>query len=124
MPDTTTDVFHKARTHERLAQLVAAREADLLPYFRVVEGPARPVMEMEGAPRIMLGSNNYLGLTADERVVGVHPRGDLALELDVPSRRSTRTAPASRGRACSTARSPRTSSSSARSPRGWTPTTR
>ena len=28
-----------------------------------------PVVEMEGAPRIMLGSNNYLGLTADERVM-------------------------------------------------------
>jgi 8-amino-7-oxononanoate synthase len=69
MPDTRTDVFQKAFTHERAEQLAAAREADLLPYFRVVEGPARPVMEMEGAPRIMLGSNNYLGLTADERVI-------------------------------------------------------
>jgi 8-amino-7-oxononanoate synthase len=27
-----------------------------------------PVVEMEGKPRIMLGSNNYLGLTGDERV--------------------------------------------------------
>lgn len=69
MPTATTDVFLKARTHDRVEQLAAAREADLLPYFRIVEGPARPVMEMEGAARIMLGSNNYLGLTADERVV-------------------------------------------------------
>ena len=29
-----------------------------------------PVVEMEGARRIMLGSNNYLGLTGDERVMG------------------------------------------------------
>ena len=28
-----------------------------------------PVVEMEGAPRIMLASNNYLGLTGDERVM-------------------------------------------------------
>ena len=28
-----------------------------------------PVVEMEGAERIMLGSNNYLGLTGDERVM-------------------------------------------------------
>jgi 8-amino-7-oxononanoate synthase len=28
-----------------------------------------PVVEMEGAQRIMLGSNNYLGLTGDERVL-------------------------------------------------------
>ncbi len=69
MPETPIDVFEKARTHERLAQLRAAREADVLPYFRLLEGPARPVVEMEGAERIMLGSNNYLGLTGDERVV-------------------------------------------------------
>jgi 8-amino-7-oxononanoate synthase len=69
MPQTRIDVFEKARTHERLEQLTAARSADVLPYFRVLEGPARPVVEMEGAERIMLGSNNYLGLTADERVV-------------------------------------------------------
>jgi 8-amino-7-oxononanoate synthase len=65
---TITDVFAKAREHERLAQLKTARELDALPYFRVLEGPTLPVVEMEGKPRIMLGSNNYLGLTGDERV--------------------------------------------------------
>src|SRR6476620_8110798 len=69
MPETRIDVFAKARTHDRLEQLKAARDADVLPYFRLLEGPARPVVEMEGAERIMLGSNNYLGLTADERVI-------------------------------------------------------
>jgi 8-amino-7-oxononanoate synthase len=69
MLETTIDVFAKARESERIALLRAAREADIVPYFRTVEGPARPVVEMEGAPRIMLGSNNYLGLTADERVI-------------------------------------------------------
>jgi 8-amino-7-oxononanoate synthase len=66
---TTVDVFAKVRGHEREEQLRAAREQDLLPYFRLIESPARPVVEMEGAPRIMLGSNNYLGLTGDERVI-------------------------------------------------------
>jgi 8-amino-7-oxononanoate synthase len=66
---TQVDVFAKARGHDREEQLRAARAADLLPYFRVIESPARPVMEIEGAQRIMLGSNNYLGLTGDERVV-------------------------------------------------------
>ena len=65
---TAIDLFEKARSHERLEQLRAAREHDLMPYFRVLEGPAGPVVEMEGAERIMLGSNNYLGLTGDERV--------------------------------------------------------
>jgi len=66
---TSVDVFAKTRGHEREEMLAAAREADLLPYFRTVESPAMPVVEMEGAPRIMLASNNYLGLTADERVL-------------------------------------------------------
>ncbi len=66
---TAIDVFAKVRGHEREQQLSAAREADLLPYFRVLESAAAPVVEMEGAERVMLGSNNYLGLTADERVI-------------------------------------------------------
>jgi 8-amino-7-oxononanoate synthase len=66
---TTTDVFSKARTHERVAQLQAAREIDAVPYFRRLESAAAPVVEMEGERRIMLGSNNYLGLTADPRVI-------------------------------------------------------
>jgi 8-amino-7-oxononanoate synthase len=66
---TSIDVFAKVRGHEREQMLTAAREADLLPYFRTVESPAMPVVEMEGKPRIMLASNNYLGLTGDERVM-------------------------------------------------------
>src|SRR5918997_2996933 len=69
MASLSHDVFAKVRGHERADQLRAAREADVLPYFRTLEGPAGPVVEMEGAERIMLGSNNYLGLTGDERVV-------------------------------------------------------
>jgi 8-amino-7-oxononanoate synthase len=65
---TAIDLFDKARRHERLEQLQAARDHDLMPYFRVLEGPAGPVVEMEGRRRIMLGSNNYLGLTGDPRV--------------------------------------------------------
>jgi 8-amino-7-oxononanoate synthase len=65
---TAIDLFEKARSHERLQQLQAAREHDLMPYFRVLEGPAGPVVDMEGERRIMLGSNNYLGLTGDGRV--------------------------------------------------------
>jgi len=65
---TAIDLFDKARRHERLEQLQAARDHDLMPYFRVLEGPAGPVVDMEGRRRIMLGSNNYLGLTGDPRV--------------------------------------------------------
>ncbi len=70
---TSTDVFAKVRKHDRAELLAAAREADVLPYFHLVTSPAMPVVEMEGAQRIMLGSNNYLGLTGDERVMqGAH----------------------------------------------------
>jgi 8-amino-7-oxononanoate synthase len=68
-PRVAADLFEKARNHERVEQLKAAREHDLLPYFRLLEGPAGPIVEMEGAERVMLGSNNYLGLTGDERVI-------------------------------------------------------
>jgi 8-amino-7-oxononanoate synthase len=65
---TPVDVFEKARTHERREQLEAAKAGDLLPYFRILDSEAGPVVEMEGRETIMLGSNNYLGLTGDERV--------------------------------------------------------
>ena len=71
MSDTTkapVDVFEKARTHDRVELLALAREGDLLPYFRVMTSEAGPVVEMEGRETIMLGSNNYLGLTGDPRV--------------------------------------------------------
>src|SRR5258708_5580053 len=66
---SSIDVFAKVRGHEREELLRAAREADVLPYFHVLSSPAMPVVEMEGAERIMLGPNNYLGLTGDERVL-------------------------------------------------------
>ncbi|MEO8091505.1 MAG: aminotransferase class I/II-fold pyridoxal phosphate-dependent enzyme [bacterium] len=62
------DVFSKTRTHGRMEQLAAARDADLLPYFRLIESEAGPEMEIEGSSKVMLGSNNYLGLTGDPRV--------------------------------------------------------
>jgi 7-keto-8-aminopelargonate synthetase-like enzyme len=100
MPETSIDVFAKARDNDRVALLRAAREADIVPYFRTVEGPARPVVEMEGAPRIMLGSNNYLGLTGDERVI--QGARDALARYGTAS--SSRTSP--------TGRAPRTRSSS------------
>src|SRR4051812_12129620 len=66
---TSTDVFAKVRDHDRAEMLRMARELDALPYFRLLEGKSLPVVQMEGQRRIMLGSNNYLGLTGDERVM-------------------------------------------------------
>src|SRR4029078_4658094 len=65
---TVPDLFEKARDHDRRELIDLAREHDLLPYFRQVESEAGPVVRMEGHERLMLGSNNYLGLTGDPRV--------------------------------------------------------
>src|SRR3954452_681479 len=65
-----TDVFEKARSQDRLEQLEAARQHDILPYFRLLTSQAGPVVEGEGRETIMLGSHNYLGLTGDSRVKG------------------------------------------------------
>jgi 8-amino-7-oxononanoate synthase len=63
-----TDLFEKARAHDRAELLELARQHDLVPYFRQVESESGPVVRMEERERLMLGSNNYLGLTGDERI--------------------------------------------------------
>jgi 8-amino-7-oxononanoate synthase len=62
------DLFERARDHDRRELIELARREDLLPYFRLVESESGPEVRMEGELRLMLGSNNYLGLTGDERV--------------------------------------------------------
>lgn len=67
------DLFERARHHDRAEIIAAAREHDMMPYFRQLESSAGPIVQMEGADRLMLGSNNYLGLTDDPRVLaGAH----------------------------------------------------
>jgi 8-amino-7-oxononanoate synthase len=64
--DTNTariDIFERARNHERRQLVELAREHDMLPFYRQVEGHAAPTVRMEGSERLMFGSNNYLGLT-------------------------------------------------------------
>ena len=68
MAHVAIDLFEKAHNHDRAEQLRAAREQDVLPYFRLTDGEPGPVVQMEGVERVTLGSNNYLGLTRDERV--------------------------------------------------------
>jgi 8-amino-7-oxononanoate synthase len=44
------------------------RNADLYPYFRRISSPQDPVVTINGDKVIMLGSNNYLGLTSHPEV--------------------------------------------------------
>lgn len=59
---TTNRLIRRLDDDERVDLLRAARESDVNPYFRVMESATGPVVRVEGADRIMLGSNNYLGL--------------------------------------------------------------
>src|SRR5262249_25004885 len=60
------DLFEKCR---RFTVARDAQAAGLYPYFLPVSGPEGTEVEIEGDRKIMLGSNNYLGLTHDPRVL-------------------------------------------------------
>ena len=45
------------------------RQMGIYPYFRALESRQDTEVIMEGKRRIMLGSNNYLGLTVNPRVM-------------------------------------------------------
>ena len=46
-----------------------ARAAGIYPYFHALETGQDTEVVMEGKSIIMLGSNNYLGLTSDRRTI-------------------------------------------------------
>jgi 8-amino-7-oxononanoate synthase len=69
-PATTEEVrsvpfFEKCH---RYAEPERVREAGLYSFFRVIESAQDPEVVLNGRRMIMLGSNNYLGLTNDPRV--------------------------------------------------------
>ena len=61
----TPDVFEKCRKYTTAKEVMAA---GLYPYFHVVESEQSPEVIIEGRKMIMLGSNNYLGLTNHPKV--------------------------------------------------------
>jgi 8-amino-7-oxononanoate synthase len=61
------DVFAKL-ADPRLEEWRAAEAMDLLPFYRPLAGEVGPTTVFAARPVVMLGSNNYLGLTADPRV--------------------------------------------------------
>ncbi len=60
------DIFAKCY-EETIADKV--RALDLYPYFKALESRQDKEVLMEGKRRIMLGSNNYLGLTTDPKII-------------------------------------------------------
>ena len=80
------EIVHQVSLFEKCRQFTKAREiqaAGLYPYFKPISESEDTVVIIEGQRRIMLGSNNYLGLTH-------HPEGARGR----PRRRCTSTAPA------------------------------
>lgn len=65
------DIFEKC--NQRYIQ-DEVRDLGIYPYFHALESRQDTEVIMEGKRRIMLGSNNYLGLTTNEAVVkaGIH----------------------------------------------------
>jgi 8-amino-7-oxononanoate synthase len=61
------DIFAKLHS-ARMEQYHVARSLDLFPYYRELGGEIGPRVQFEGREMVMLGSNNYLGLTTDPRV--------------------------------------------------------
>ena len=60
------DLFEKCG---RMTAVKETREAGIYPYFHALESRQDVEVMMEGKRRIMLGSNNYLGLTTHPEVV-------------------------------------------------------
>ena len=60
------DLFAKCFEFTGPSQL---REAGLYPYFDTLESKQGPEVVINGKRVVMIGSNNYLGLTADPRVI-------------------------------------------------------
>lgn len=66
-PKPDADVFAKL-DDPRLEEWHLAESVDLLPFYRELEGEVGPRSVFGGRDVVMLGSNNYMGLTADRRV--------------------------------------------------------
>ena len=62
------DLFEKCRTYPVAREI---RKAGIYPYFHALESRQDVEVIMEGKRRIMLGSNNYLGLTTDPEIIEV-----------------------------------------------------
>jgi len=61
----STDIFDKCFRFDKAKTLISH---GLYPYFRVIESAQDPEIIMNGRKMIMVGSNNYLGLTSHPKV--------------------------------------------------------
>src|ERR1700756_4161721 len=60
-----TDLFDKCRTFEEAKK---AQAAGVYPFFRAIESTVGSSVVTHGKRRVMIGSNNYLGMTHHPKV--------------------------------------------------------
>ncbi|NUM88942.1 MAG: pyridoxal phosphate-dependent aminotransferase family protein, partial [Bdellovibrionales bacterium] len=60
------DLFDKCYSYQDAKML---QQAGVYPFFRAIQNSAGPRVLTEGKERVMIGSNNYLGLTQHPRVI-------------------------------------------------------
>ena len=63
--ETTVDLFEKCEKYTAAKEVM---KAGFYPFFRVVSSEQNPEVIVEGKKMVMLGSNNYLGLTSHPKV--------------------------------------------------------
>src|SRR5512143_1933545 len=62
------DIFAKIANDETMERVKAAKAIGLYPYFLPLEDSEGTEVTMEGRKIVMIGSNNYLGLTTHPKV--------------------------------------------------------
>jgi 8-amino-7-oxononanoate synthase len=63
--EKTSDLFDKCYRFTKAKELMAA---EIYPYFRMIESAQDPEVTINGKKMIMVGSNNYLGLTNHPKI--------------------------------------------------------
>ena len=59
------DIFHKCFKFDKAKSLISH---GLYPFFRTIQSAQDPEVVLDGKRMIMVGSNNYLGLTSHPKV--------------------------------------------------------
>lgn len=61
-------ILKKCKRYERFGPPAKAKLLGLYPYFNIISSEQGPIVAMDGREIIMLGSNNYLGMTGHPEV--------------------------------------------------------
>jgi len=60
--------YKKCDRYLRFGEATLLKKTGIYPYFHQISGEQNPIVQMDGNKVIMLGSNNYLGMTSHPKV--------------------------------------------------------